>query len=466
MPGPSNVIARSRLIAGAAFVLVTVLLAAAGCGSPEDAVLTAWSEYHRAMMTSDVPSARALLAAGRGAELAGPEAAAGLELRSALVPSDPEITGVEVSTTRATVSVVGPVDGQSVSGRISFAKESGAWKILEEEWTLDPSSTLSSSSAPTPDAILARDYSAGVEAAPTNSAAITAHDGAVTDLAFTRDGRAIVSIGYDDHRLRLWDAMSGALLDDVECAHRPSDMALISDGTAAYVVDSKGHVTEWPVEADSFGEPSVLAGRAGRSPRIAVGASGRRAVTTSWDEPAKLWDLGARTYLQALPKSEKMRGVAFSPIGPTVACGSHGDYFAVWDLDRLAWPVGARKKHRVPNAAPQSEVQSVAFSPDGRWLATGHLDTSLSIWDVKRGKQIHNWYIQDSPARDVEFSPCGTVLATAQDDGQIHLWDAETRRPYFRLRAHEGAALSLAFNPADGVTLATGGEDGMIRIWR
>jgi WD40 repeat protein len=294
---------------------------------------------------------------------------------------------------------------------------------------------------------------------------MAAHDGEVRALAFTRDGSYLVSIGYDDMRIRLWDPSSGALLDNVDEESRPCDLALRADGGAAYVVDADGRITEWPLQWGSFGEPRVLEGRAGLTPRIAVDAAGRRAVTTSWDDGAKLWDLKTGALVRELPRSDRMRGVAFSPAGPVVACGSYADHFAVWDLDHLS-SLGARKKHRVPNAGEESDVWSVAFSPDGRRLATGHMDSSISIWDMPEGRQIHNWYVQNCSVRDVEFSPCGTVLATAQADGKVHLWETESRRAFFRLRAHEGSASALAFDPADGMTLATGGADGAIRIWR
>jgi len=48
----------------------------------------------------------------------------------------------------------------------------------------------------------------------------------------------------------------------------------------------------------------------------------------------------------------------------------------------------------------------------------------------------------------------------------VHLWEVESRRTLARIAAHQGAALTVAFHPADGVTIATGGEDGAIRVWR
>ena len=57
-------------------VCLLAIVLAAGCSSPEDAVLATWNAYDSAMRASDVSRARSRLAAGLGAELDGPEASA------------------------------------------------------------------------------------------------------------------------------------------------------------------------------------------------------------------------------------------------------------------------------------------------------------------------------------------------------------------------------------------------------
>ncbi len=436
-----------------------VLFLMVGCSSPEDDVVQIWNEYHRAMCAAEVATVRTMMAAGLGAELDGPEASAAMEMRSELVPENPMVNSVAVDGTRAVMKIDGPVDGQNMLGTISFVRESEGWKILEENWEIDLSVSF-----PVPDVNLAEEYASGQKSAPEAAVVMAAHDGSVTALAFTRDGQHLVSVGYDDYRLRLWDHSSGALLDEVECEHRPNDLALSPDGDAAYVVDTKGHVTEWQIQSGTWSAAQVFAGRAGRKARIAVDADGLHAVTTSWDDKAKIWDLAARTFVRALPKSEKMRGVAFSPTAPIVAAGSTTNYFMVWNLEKPAKP--KHKKYKVPKVSEQSEVFAVAFSPDGRRLATGHMDASITVWDMEKGKQMHNWYVANASVMDVTFSPCGTVLATGQNNGNTYLWETASRKMLFVLPAHEGATESVAYNLADGVTLATGGKDGMIKIWR
>ena len=56
----------------------------------------------------------------------------------------------------------------------------------------------------------------------------------------------------------------------------------------------------------------------------------------------------------------------------------------------------------------------------------------------------------------VAFSPDGKILATGSNDGTVRLWDVATRRQIGSpLTGHTGAVYSVAFSP-DGKILASG----------
>ncbi|MFN4259041.1 MAG: hypothetical protein ACK4RK_07060 [Gemmataceae bacterium] len=62
------------------------------------------------------------------------------------------------------------------------------------------------------------------------------------------------------------------------------------------------------------------------------------------------------------------------------------------------------------------------------------------------------------------FAPNGQLLATGGWDGVIRVWNVTTGELQGTLHGHKGDVYSVAFSP-DGKTLASGGKDRRIRFW-
>ncbi|RTL68368.1 MAG: TIR domain-containing protein, partial [Hyphomicrobiales bacterium] len=71
---------------------------------------------------------------------------------------------------------------------------------------------------------------------------------------------------------------------------------------------------------------------------------------------------------------------AFSPDGRRIVTASDDNTARVWDVERGS-EIATLKGHEGP-------VQSAAFSPDGRRIVTASYDNTARVWDVERGSEI------------------------------------------------------------------------------
>lgn len=118
--------------------------------------------------------------------------------------------------------------------------------------------------------------------------------------------------------------------------------------------------------------------------------------------------------------------------------------------------------------AKQLEWQSLSdletlwcFSRDARVLASASND--LSFWDVSSG-QVLTAVPQPSWVTALAFHPDPAFLATGHDDGIVRLWDAAGHHLVREFRLHKKPISALAFN-ADGSRLASAAEDKAIALW-
>ncbi|KAG4427767.1 hypothetical protein IFR05_016752, partial [Cadophora sp. M221] len=213
--------------------------------------------------------------------------------------------------------------------------------------------------------------------------ALEGHTGDVNSVAFSSDGKQIVS-GSEDTTVRRWDAATGQqLLPALEGHTRNvSSVAFSPDGKQ--IVSGSGDTTirRWDAATGQQLLPA-LEGHTSYVSSVAFSPNGKQIVSGSGDTTVRRWD--AATGQQLLPALEghtrNVSSVAFSPDGKQIVSGS-------WDTTIRRWDAATGQQLLTALEGHTSYVSSVAFSPDGKQIVSGSYDTTIRRWDAATGQQL------------------------------------------------------------------------------
>lgn len=313
--------------------------------------------------------------------------------------------------------------------------------------------------------------------------AMFGHQGPVRAIAAWSQpgGGTLLLTSGDDGVVRIWDPMTG----------RPASAPL----------------------AD--GEPSLLS-------LVAMTANGRSLLGAGGPRGIRLWDLenGARINAEAMDSGRAVRVLAAlpQPGGAVVLAGTDpGGTVRLWRVhaDRLTVEAWSEPRPRTqtlaafPRADGQTQLVTVGYDgylrfwdpATGRETASyatgrgaGHLtnavtvddsatllavsedDGSIELLEFDADARLGSTDVLQIPGGETVLttalarrSPDSVLVAAACGNGTVHLFGKTSGQPFVSsvLAGHRGRVLAAVFvGLGDGRTLlATGGEDGTVRLW-
>ncbi len=347
----------------------------------------------------------------------------------------------------------------------------------------------------------------------------------VRALAFSPDGtRLVAATGNKDRAgaVAAWDVAARKRLWSVPRAARPASLSLASDGAVAAVTDGRPAVRLLDAATGKD------AGELGPHPPVVRSAAflpGTGLLATAADGDVLLWDVKARTVKAALKGHPKeVRSLVASPTGKWLV-SSGDDTARVWDVVAAAEVKGVLRQQRgighyaIAFLGPDTMVSAdnsstravrdlpagtatVRFSPKsgydaasysraagvlasvGRdspdvWLTDLTLHPPAAAAEARVAKLLADFDADDYAVREAATAGMKAVGWAAEPALRKALADGPS--PEARMRArearkaivdatrvlrtgHAAAVRVTAFSP-DGSVLATGSDDGTVRLF-
>lgn len=288
---------------------------------------------------------------------------------------------------------------------------------------------------------------------------IDAGTATINSVAFTPDGKKLVSFGADNY-MRIWNAKSAALIREIKCANAHHSMAPTPDGKFGLTFGQNTSMGLWDLASGKRrvdlkgGKEWIWISCAAFSP------NGKLLASANQKGSIILWNIRAAKPIATV--AENLRAVwqlKFSPDGALLG-------WVGTDPDRgvVLWNIATECAAPVPVKHKPWPI-SIAFSPDGKLLATACFDR-INFWNIPENRLERTLHIKSETGGRVAFSPDKRIFAAARDRA-IVFWDITTGKKLRTVaKAGEHDVCSLAFAPTqNGNVLASANSDGTIDLW-
>ena len=202
------------------------------------------------------------------------------------------------------------------------------------------------------------------------------HDGPVNTVAFSPDGKRLVTAGRDK-TVRLWDTQT--------C--KPIGTPMRHDETVLGAI---------------------------------FNADASKVLSFGWDDAAYLWDAEPPAWPgEIIPVPGEIRSIEFDGNDDRVFLATRNGRAGLWSL--------SKKVFVTPIADHGSAISAAAFQPFTRQFATAGTDGVVRFWNAKNGNKVGETKAEKDSVVALAFSVDGSSLFAAYLGGSVLQWRISRR---------------------------------------
>ncbi len=289
---------------------------------------------------------------------------------------------------------------------------------------------------------------------------LEAHQGPVLDVAFSPDGRWLVSSGADG-MLRVWELSSATLSSETEVSSN-SWLQAITISPNGELIATGGNddlVTVWTLPDLEL--VARFRGHSGIVFAVAFSPGGQRLVSGDGDGVIKLWNVSTGIEEASYQLSDvAIYDLAFDSTETHIFAANLKEGLAKLSLD------SSKISHRF--CPPFSEsILAIAVLP-----AENLITSNASLSTIAAGTNAGSVFIVDSNCtvlnnfsnqtayiNGLDYSYSEELIVSGSADGTVAVGP-----PFVLLRIHENSVETVAFSP-DNTLVASGDANGKIILW-
>lgn len=263
--------------------------------------------------------------------------------------------------------------------------------------------------------------------------------------------------------IRLYNAETGDELITIASAHSDyiTDIAFSIDGKSILSGANDGSVRLWELSNPHLF--STLEGHSEGITCVAFSMCGNYFASASKDGSIHIWDTKTR---QLIGEHKCSRGVYALAFGPKnkIAIGTYslikGEGIYIYDLK-------TKVEKPLADDALFYGVESISYSPDGKYIIVSEsLSNRVRILDANTGDEVLMKLFNDGFSNrvcSIAFNTYGTRFAAMTVLGELKIWDTATGQVLAEIQNEQSYCTDFAFNPEWSLVAIR--SDYAISIW-